>query len=283
MLNVGEINKLIVKRKTDIGYMLENDANEEVFLHNNETNHKSLSDGTLVDAYLYFDNKGRLAATLSTPIITVSNPGFLTVRDVNSNLGIFLDNGISKDVLLSKDDLPEILPLWPKPGDKLYVYLKVKGNIVAKPAPKNEVKLLTEDKLLLNHKYTAYVLRVTKEGLNLVTDLGHIIFVYKSYIRRPYRLGEEVEVKIVNISEIGYNGSLIENKEEQLHEDANLILAYLTKNNGEMPLTSDSSSEEINEVFKISKKAFKRGLGNLYRQRIVDFVDNKTILMKKEK
>lgn len=72
---IGDINKLKVDRKTDIGYML-SDGNEQVFLHNNETNHEELRDNQMVDAFLYYDFKGRLAATLSKPIITVNRAAF---------------------------------------------------------------------------------------------------------------------------------------------------------------------------------------------------------------
>ena len=283
MLKIGEINKLVVKRKTDIGYMLIDSEENEVFLHNNETNHKKLDDGDEVDAFLYHDFKGRVAATLSKPYLCVPTPGFLSVKDVNSNLGVFLDNGISKDLLLSNEDLPSSLSLWPKVGDRLYVYLKVKGKLVAKLASKMDVKLTTEETLALNSKHEAHVFKITKEGINLITEQGHLIFVYKLHMRKEYRLGERVEVKIVNINEFGYNGSLIENKEEQLHDDANEILSYLIKHDGIMSLTASSSSEEVAVIFKLSKKAFKRGLGNLYSQRIVDFKDDKTILIKKEK
>ncbi|MBE0700736.1 MAG: S1 RNA-binding domain-containing protein, partial [Acholeplasmataceae bacterium] len=54
MLKIGEINRLNVLRKTDIGYML--DASDgEVFLHNNESNHQNLKTDDTVDAFLYFD------------------------------------------------------------------------------------------------------------------------------------------------------------------------------------------------------------------------------------
>ena len=283
MLNIGEINKLKINRKTDIGYMLEDNDGNQVFLHNNESYHFDLVDGENIDAFLYHDAKGRLAATLATPYVTVSKPGLLEVEEVISNLGVFLDNGISKDVLLSKDDLPEDMSIWPAKGDKVYVYLKVKNKLIAKRAQKTDVKLLTEDKLLLNNKYGAYILRISKEGMNLVTELGHLVFVYKTNIRNAYRIGEAVTVKIVNINDYGYNGSLIENKEEQLHEDANTILSYLIKNQGVMNLTADSSSEEVADLLHISRKAFKRGLGNLYRMRVVDFVEGKTILIEGKK
>ncbi|WP_317172347.1 hypothetical protein [Salinimicrobium oceani] len=41
-----------------------------------------------------------------------------------------------------------------------------------------------------------------------------------------------------------------------------------------MPLTDKSSPNEIQREVQMSKKSFKRALGNLYKQRKVDIKDN---------
>ncbi|MCR3906233.1 MAG: S1-like domain-containing RNA-binding protein [Tenericutes bacterium] len=279
-LYIGEVNKLVVNRKTDIGYMLDSDEGE-VFLHNNESLHEDLKPGQAVDAFLYFDQKARLAATLKTPYITVSQPGFLTVSDVHETLGVFLDMGIAKELLLSNEDLPLDKDEWPRVGDQLFVTIKIKNKFVAKIASKEEVDLKPTEPLNLKDKVLARVQRIGREGVNLLTPDGHWIFVHHSLNKEPLRYGQEVSVKVVYHSEKGYTGSLAPQKEVAIYDDANYILSYLIRNDGEMNLTSDSTPEEIYEVFKLSKKAFKRAIGNLYRERKIDFVDDKTILVKK--
>lgn len=279
VLMIGEVNRMVVNRKTDIGYMLDLGL-DQVFLHNNESLHRELKAGETVDAFLYFDNKGRLAATLKTPIITVSKPGFLKVADVKEDLGVFLDMGIAKEVLLSYEDLPRNREKWPVVGDMIYVTLRVKGKLVAKLASKQEVTLKPEHELELKSSVKAIVQKIGQEGVNLLTYDGHFVFVHHTMIKKDLRLGEEVEVKITFLSEKGYTGSLAEQKEVQRFDDANQILSYLIRQEGIMPLTSDSSPEEIEKVFNMSKKAFKRALGNLYKERKIKFEDGKTILVK---
>ncbi|MFA6801443.1 MAG: S1-like domain-containing RNA-binding protein, partial [Acholeplasmataceae bacterium] len=116
-LMCGYVHRLNVLRKTDIGYML-SDGNEEVFLHFNESMHQDLSVNQDVDAFLYFDQKGRVAATLQTPKITLKEPARLNVVTINDDLGVFLDMGIHKDLLLSIDELPLDRHLWPHIGDR---------------------------------------------------------------------------------------------------------------------------------------------------------------------
>lgn len=277
-LRIGEVNRLRVNRKTDIGYMLESD-DDQVFLHFNESAYKELKPNDVVDAFLYFDQKGRLAATLKTPLITATRPGFLKVTAIHHDLGVFLDMGIAKELLLSKDDLTLDLDLWPQVGDILYVSLKMKGKFVAKITSKEEFKLKPEHELKLKDTVLAYVQKIGREGINLLTPEGHFIFVHHTMIKRQIRYGMAVEVKVTYQSEKGYSGSLVAQKEVAIYDDANTILTYVIRNNG-MYLTADSTPDEIEKVFKMSKKAFKRAIGHLYKERKIDFVNGKTILVK---
>lgn len=275
---IGGTNTLTVNRKTDIGYMLDSSIGE-IFLHFNESNHENLKPGSKVEAFLYFDQKGRLAATLKKPYITILSPGFLKVVSVIDELGVFLDLGISKDILLSADDLPRSFDLWPEIGDMLYVTIKVKGKLVAKIASKEEIKLKPTTSLSLKDEIEAYILKIGKEGINLLSQEGHQIFVHRSMYKEQVRVGQKVNVKITYISDKGYTGSLIAQKEEAIYDDANKILSHLIRY-GDLNLDANSSPEEIKEIFNMSKKAFKRAIGNLYKERKVLFKDGKTLLVK---
>ena len=68
---------------------------------------------------------------------------------------------------------------------------------------------------------------IGKNGLNLLSEEGHLVFVHQSMYQGKYRLGQKVHVTITFISEKGINGSLIEQKEVKIFDDANIILSYL--------------------------------------------------------
>lgn len=276
MIRIGAINQLVVERKTDIGYMLKSDEGE-IFLHVNETAFRELDPGDSVEAFLYFDQKGRLAATLKEPLITIDEPAFLSVKDIQP-IGCFMEMGISKDVLLSKDVLPHDRKLWPIEGDMVLCTLKVKGKFVVKIATQDEVPLTTAKPLEVKDLVKARVHRIGNQGINLVTDDYQFIFVHHTMYKKSYRLGEEIEVKIVYHSDQGYTGSLIPQKEVALHEDANRILSYLNRR-GELHLTSESPPEEIDQVLSMSKKAFKRAIGKLYRERKIIIDDGRIRLV----
>lgn len=274
-INCGEIHQLKVLRKTDIGYMLTDDQTE-VFLHFNESLHRELSVNDEVDAFLYYDQKGRVTATLQTPLLTLGRPARLTVKSINQQLGVFLSMGISKDILLSKDDLPLDHDLWPRVGDIIYVKMIHKNRLTARPVTKEDVRNHTN----LNEKesYSAVIQKIGYSGLNLLTDDDVWVFVHESMFKEDVWVGKKVEVTITNRSEKGYIGSLIKQKQNQMVDDADTVLQYLIKHKS-IPLDSQSSPEDIAKIFNLSKKAFKRAIGILYKQRRIDFVDGKTILL----
>ena len=279
MLKIGDINDLKVLRETDIGFMLDS-KDEEVFLHKNESNFLKLKKGDKVSAFLYFDQKGRLAATLKTPYITASEPGFLEVRDLVYDLGVFLDLGISKDLLLSKDDLPYDKDEKPAVGDKLFVRINVKGKLVAKLIDPNDI--IGNDELEIGEEKDFYVQRIGKQGLNLVNEDLNKVFVHNTMFRGKYRLGEKVNVKIISKTEKGFSGSLVKQKEHLRVDDSEVIMQYLNTYKT-LPLNSKSSSEDVEKYFDMSKKAFKRALGLLYKERKIEFTENETILVSGDK
>ena len=279
MYEIGQVNRLKVLRETDIGYMLDG-KNEEIFLHKNESNFLKLKEGDVVDAFLYFDNKERLAATLKQPLITVDNPSVLEVVDVLNNLGVFLNIGINKDLLLSKDNLPQDRKLWPVKGDKLYVELNVKNRLTAKLIrPQN---IFMNNELELNKEKAFFVQYIGNEGMNLYNEDHDLVFVHNSMFRGTYRLGETVTARILNVTENGYSASLIKQKENLRFDDAEIILNAL-KQYQAIPLTAKSSSEDIAKYFEMSRKAFKRALGLLYKENKIKFENEKTILINGDK
>ncbi len=278
-LNVGSINLLQVLRKTDIAYLLKSDQNEEVFLHVNESNHRKLVPGSYVEAFLYYDAKGRLAATLQEPYITVGQKGLLKVVSVTPGLGVFLDLGISKDLLLSMDDLGEDESIWPTVGDEVLVELRVKHKMTARMIPYQELRVITGN-LTIGDEIEGFIQVIGKIGYFVLTKEENVILVKRANIRGTHRLGERVMVKITYETPNGYEGNISGFKEVLRIDDSKLIMDYLTEHQGKMPYTADTDSETITKVFGLSRKAFKRALGLLYKQRKVKFIENETHVVK---
>ena len=240
--------------------------------------------GETVDVFILLDSKKRLVASYNTPVIMVEHPGFVKVTNVIKGLGIFIDNNVLKDPLVSCDDLPLDEELWPIIGDTVLCKLKATPTqLIAKLITPEEAKGMFKPANKLNKfdKVNAIVLKNGSEGVNLITLEGHNIFVYYKHRRRDYRIGEEAVVTINNVCDNNnYNGTLLSSKVPLMQEDADIILEYLNDNDGVMNITAKTSVEKIESTFNMSKASFKRALGGLYKKRIIEFKDDKTYLVK---
>lgn len=275
-LKLGEINNLLVKRETDISYTL-TDGKTDVFLHFNQALHQ-LTIGEKVDVFLYYDQKKRLCATMETPIITTKKYGKVKVVGINE-AGVFVNIGIAKDILLSKDYLPNY-KLWPQVNDEVFCLLKVKNDqIVARLIQKSDI-IETPNSLSIGQKVKATVMRLTNDGIGLYTDNYHYLFVHKSLMRQDYRLGDEIEVIIIYINKNNeYNASTILTKEKALIDDSDTILRILKSRGGVIQLGNLSLPEEIEQELYMSKKAFKRAVGHLYKKRLITISDYRITLI----
>lgn len=270
-LALGKYNILTVLRESDLAFIL-TDGRDEIFLHKRQAKGE-LTPGMEVEVFLYYDNQKRITATMNRPLVDTQNAAFLKVVGVNNHLGVFLDVGLIKDLLLSRDDLSFKKKEWPQIGDEIYVKMKAsKNQLTAKIIPRYDIKkyLDPSTELIEGEGYVSYCIFIAEEGVVFVTKEGHYIYVYYKNMRKSYRLGEKAYVKISKVKlDHKYNGTLILQKELMLSKDAITIKNYLEANNGKMSLTDKSSPEEINEVFNMSKAAFKRGLGTLYKEKKV--------------
>lgn len=276
-LEYGEMNRLSVLKETDISYTLTN-GTETVFLHFNQTPNP-LKIGQKVDAFLYFDQKKRLCATLEKPVITKNKPGFVEVVNV-VEAGVFVNIGIQKDILVSNDYLPSNKKAWPVVGDKIPCIIRVKTNqLVARPIDTTDH--FYKELLNVNDKVKGTVVSVNNNGILVATDAFQVVFINKNLIRKDVKIGEELEVKVIEVNNSIMYGSTILQKELSRLSDSDMILNYLKQLGGMVPLGNMSDPDDIYKVFHMSKGAFKRACGHLYKNKLIKIEDYRILLVEK--
>lgn len=280
-LKLGQFDQFRVVEVLEDYYQLENDALSVSLLKSDAS--RDLTLGEDVEAFLYIDQSKTVVATMQTPKITAYDPGFVTVVEKIPGLGVFVDIGLKKDMLVSKDDLPFVKDQWPEVGDVLFCHLRSGRNqMVAKMVSRFRITahLNPEEELAISDTVKAYVFHLADEGLVFFTPSGHEIFVYYKHTRQKHRLGETCEVTIIKqLSRTKYNGTLVAQKELALDEDAERIYERLKKE-GCVPYGDKSDADAIFAEFHLSKAAFKRAIGRLYKQQLVELKPHQTCLKK---
>lgn len=270
-IHPGEIQSLFVNREVDFGvYVTDEDGHEEVLLPNGEIIGEIDLDDE-VEVFVYHDHEGRPIATMKTPTITMDSYEWVEVVGVNHGLGVFINIGLTKDMLVSKDDLPLFEEVWPDEGDKLYCSLKLdrNGRLFGKLAtdPVIQELSLAASRQAFNKNVRGVIYRTVKVGSYIFTEDKYIGFIHDSQRKVEPRLGQTVEGRIVDVKEDGtVNVSLLPRAHEGMDEDAKVIYEYMEGRGGAMPYWDKSNSEDIQARFEMSKSAFKRALGKLMKE-----------------
>ncbi|MFC4023943.1 S1 RNA-binding domain-containing protein [Oceanobacillus longus] len=280
-LPIGTIQPMTVSRTIDTGYVLTKDGHDAL-VHHNDTE-SELEVNQQVDAFLYNDKKGNLIATTILPNVWMDVYDWAEVVEVMPHLGVFVNIGIAKEMLVSKDDLPFFEKVWPKPGDKLFVTLgkDQKGRLLALPATEGivarEVEFAPEE--LMKQTVSGTVYLTDKEGSAIITTDYHRGFIHRTERKTEPRLGEFVQGRVIDVKDDGsINVSLRPLKQDSMESDADVILKHLEASNGVIPFSDKSDPEDILGTFQISKAAFKRALGRLFKEGKIEQREGKTYL-----
>ncbi|HLQ87812.1 MAG TPA: S1-like domain-containing RNA-binding protein, partial [Enterococcus sp.] len=242
--------------------------------------------GQMVEGFTYVNQKQQLAMTTKIPKVRQGHYAFSKVTEVRKDLGVFLDIGLpDKEVVLSLDELPTLTNLWPKVDDELLVGLRIddKNRIWATLADEKIFKAMSRKatEQMHNQDVKARVYRLKMAGTYVLTQDYYLGFIHPSERYAEPRLGELVDARIIGLREDGVLYlSMKPRSYEAISDDAQLILAYLNQSaTKSMPYTDKSSPEEIKQLFGISKGQFKRALGHLMKQKLIEQVDGKTNLL----
>lgn len=284
---VGTIDFLEVKALEGSTYILEGPNKEKVKLNPSEINDDDeLEIGESYSFFIFPNRSGELFATQNMPDITVGRYDFVKVISTDRD-GARVDVGLPREVLIPWEDLPKIKTLWPQKGDEVLCTLRVdrERQMFARLASETTVQQMftpIHDDQYQNQMIKARPYRLLRVGTFLLSEQGHKIFVHESERRDEPRLGEAMEVRIIGFNEKGeLNGSFLPLAHERLDDDGEKIFNLLVEYDGELPFWDKSSPEAIKEVFNMSKGAFKRAIGHLYKKRIINIETGKIVLTKK--
>ena len=266
---------------------MEGPNQELVKLNASEVNaDDELEIGESYSFFIYPNRSGDLFATQNMPDITVGRYDFVRVLSTDRD-GARLDVGLPREVLVPWEDLPKLKSLWPVKGDYVLCTLRIdrERQMFARLASETTVQQMytpVHDDALKNKTIQARPYRLLRVGTFLLSEEGYKIFVHESERKEEPRLGQQLDVRIIGYNDKGeLNGSFLPFAHERLDEDGERIFNLLVEYEGELPFWDKSSPEAIKEVFNMSKGAFKRAIGHLYKKRIINIETGKITLTKK--
>jgi len=274
-MQLGKTQTLKISEKNNSGWMLESETGETAFMSKVFIREEK-EIGDEIEVFVYQDDN-KLKATTEIPLAEVGEFAVMTcVQSLPT--GAFMDWGIIKDVFIPyKQQKAKIIE-----GKRYLVHLYVD----------NDLKLITgTTKFKRNPQYKdlpfkqgdkvdLLMMNESELGWNVVINKKYIGLIYTSDVyKKLYPLSEE-EGYIKDIREDGkIDVSLQPVGFENIDEFKQKILNKLEENFGLLHLSDKSSPEEIKDELQMSKKNFKKALGGLYKDKIVDILEDKIKLV----
>lgn len=278
MSYIGKNVELSINRFTSVGAYLEDFKGFEVLLPN-----KYLTDnmelGQKVDVFIYNDSEDRPVATTETPLIELNNFAFLTVKDVNQ-FGAFLDWGLEKDLLVPfKEQNSKMVE-----GGIYLVRLIVdeQTNRLIGTAKINRYLDEKPKNLEIGDEVDLFVAGATDLGQKVIVNNRYAGLIFEDRIVQPLEDGQTLKGYVEFIRQDGkIDISLVPLGIEKFDFFTERLLEYLNEHGGKIELTDKSDPDLIRAALGISKKSFKKAVGNLYKKKIIKLNDDSIELIRK--
>lgn len=275
MIELGKKQTLEVVKKVEFGVYLAEEAGstDKVLLPKKQVP-EGAENGTKIEVFIYRDSKDRLIATTAEPKLTLGELAVLTVKEVGK-IGAFLDCGLEKDLFLPfKQQTKKV-----KPGDQVLAAMYIdKSNRLC--ATMNVYEYLQTDSPYKKEDMVRGVIyEISRNfGAFVAVDNRYSALIPAKEFHGEYEIGDEVEARITAVKPDGKLDLSIRKKSYlQTDEDAAYVLQVIEEFEGVLPFNDKASPEIIQREFKMSKNAFKRAVGKLYKEGKIEITENRIL------
>ena len=272
MIQLGKFNDLKVSKAEDSGYTLIDDEETEIFLPSEKTD-KELEEGATVSVFVYPGILGAKKATLKKPLIALGEFAFLTVSSTDEQ-GVYVDWGMEKDLLIPPKQEGERM----EEGES-YIIFMYQDRESGKLYGSNKIeKRLSNDDLTIEEgeEVDVMVQRESDMGFAVIVNHRHRGLVFENEVFQDLLIGDTLKGYVkkiqpenrldITIRPMGYRNAV--------DPDVKTVLSGLEENQGFLPLTDKSKPDLIMVELNMSKKAFKRAIGSLYKERKIEIKED---------
>ncbi|MBR4027374.1 MAG: RNA-binding protein [Lachnospiraceae bacterium] len=273
-MKLGKYQELYYVKKVEFGVYLaeEMDSQTRVLLPARQVP-KDISVGDKVKVFLYKDSRDRLIATTNEPKLTLDSFAVLKVKEV-AKIGAFLDWGLEKDLFLPYKEMTHkveaedevLVTLYVDKSKRLCASMKGLYHLLLKNAPYKKGDTVTGRVYEFSDNFGTFVAVDDCYSARIPNYEDH------SFLR----IGDVIEAKVVSVKADGkLDLTLREKAYIQMDSDGEKIMELLDSYAGVLPFSEKASPEVIKRETGLSKNAFKRAIGRLYKERKIDITDGK--------
>lgn len=262
-------------QKVDFGvYLSLNKESEEKVLLPIKQVPEELDIMDTLEVFVYRDSKDRLIATTNNPKLEVGQIGVLKVAQTGT-IGAFLDWGLEKDILLPyKEQTKELIE-----GEECLVRIYIDKSSRLCATMKVYEHLNTDSPYKKDDMVEGIVYEISDQfGAFVAVDDIFSALISRKELHSNMKVNDRITARVLEVKEDGKLSLGIREKAYiQMDIDAKKILEYFEKNSGVIPFTDKANPEIIKREFQMSKNQFKRAIGTLFKNRIIEIKEDRII------
>jgi len=268
---LGDYNNLKIVKRVSFGLYLDGDEDGEILLPA-----KYVPDGydigDIIKVFVYLDNEERLVATTEEPLAKVGDFALLRVAWTN-DYGAFLDWGLLKDLFVPFSEQEGKMVK----GNSYLVYVTIdrKSYRIYASARLDKFLSRTKPPYETDEEVDIIVWRRTDLGWKVIVNGNHSGLVFANEVFRDLKTGDRLKGYVKRVRTDGKIDIALQRYGVAGDDDSSMrLLSAIEAQRGFLPLNDNSSPDEIYSMLGMSKKAFKRAAGKLYKQRLIIIDDD---------
>ena len=228
--------------------------------------------GDELNVFIYLDNEERLVATTLTPLAKVGDFAFLSVAWVNE-YGAFLNWGLMKDLFCPFRE--QKMKMETGKGYIVHVHLDSESYRIVASAKIERYFSNEQPEYRQGDEVSLLVWQKTDLGFKVIIDNKYPGLVYKDQIFKDIHTGDRMKGYIGTIRPDGkIDVTLQPTGRKMTTEFSEVLLQYMKEHDGVCRLTDKSPAEDIYKTFQVSKKNYKKAVGDLYKRRLISLFDD---------
>ena len=260
-----------VVKKVDFGMYLDGGDEGEVLLPQRYVP-EGCKVGDELNVFIYLDNEERLVATTLTPLAKVGDFAFLNVAWVNE-YGAFLNWGLMKDLFCPFRE--QKMKMETGKGYIVHVHLDSESYRIVASAKIERYFSNEQPEYRQGDEVSLLVWQKTDLGFKVIIDNKYPGLVYKDQIFKDIHTGDRMKGYIGTIRPDGkIDVTLQPTGRKMTTEFSEVLLQYMKEHDGVCRLTDKSPAEDIYKTFQVSKKNYKKAVGDLYKRRLISLFDD---------
>jgi hypothetical protein len=235
--------------------------------------------GDELTVFIYLDNEERLVATTLTPLVQVGEFACLEVAWINQ-YGAFLNWGLMKDLFVPFREQKMKMQV----GKQYVIHAHLDDESYRIVASAKVDRYLSKEKAPYEpgQEVSILIWQKTDLGFKAIIENRYSGLLYESEIFQPLHTGMTLKAYVKQVREDGKIDLILQKPGQGKVEDfAATLLDYIREQGGHITLHDKSPAEEIYDTFGVSKKTFKKAVGDLYKKHLVSLQENGIELAKK--